>query len=533
MTDARLIHDFQTLTKNFPRRAADIFLCMSARWLPFGSMAGSTLAMSAAILPHCDRAMAEGRAAPSAPADAGHPAHPRMVLATTVLASSLAFVDGSLINVGLPAIARSFPDHAISLSWMVSGYLLPLSALLLLGGAAGDRFGHRRLLLLGVGVFLAASLLCAAAPSLYVLLAGRILQGIGAAMLMPTSLAILGGAFAGEARGKAIGTWAAAGAAAGAIGPLIGGWLIDTVGWRSMFLVNVPIAAAALWMGARYVDNGADDVKGPLDWRGAALVTAGLAALTWGLTLASAEGGITAMAWAGIGAGVVLLAAFIWFEKRRGADAMMPLDLFQTRTFAGLNILTFLLYGALGGVLVLLPYVLIDLKHYSATAAGAALLPMPLVIALTAPTMGKLAANVGARLPLTIGPAVVGVGFLLAMRIGADGSYWTEILPAMLVISIGMAGAVAPLTNAVLGAVDTSHTGIASGFNSAVARTGGLLATALSSAILMAHGQVLQSHFHLAMAVAAVAAAGAGACAFLWLGGADTAKPRQAGKTEK
>lgn len=472
--------------------------------------------MSTAIVPHCDRAIAAGRA----PSKAAAPAHPAMVLTTTVLASSLAFVDGSLINVGLPAIARSFPDHAVSLSWIVSGYLLPLSALLLLGGAAGDRFGHRRLLLLGVGVFLAASLLCAAAPSLTVLLAGRILQGVGAAMLMPTSLAILGGAFTGEARGKAIGTWAAAGAAAGAIGPLIGGWLIDTVGWRTMFLVNVPIAAAALLMGARYVDNGADDAKGPLDWTGASLVTAGLAALTWGLTLASAEGGITGLAWSGIGAGAVLLAAFIWFEHRRGEAAMMPLALFEARSFVGLNLLTFLLYGALGGLLVLLPYLLIDLKRYSATAAGAALLPMPLVIALTAPTMGKLAGKFGARLPLTIGPAVVAVGFLLALRIGADDSYWSATLPAMLVVSLGMAGAVAPLTTAVLGAVDARHTGMASGFNSAVARTGGLLATALASAILMAHGPALQAHFHVAMVVGAVAAAGAGACAFIWLGGA-------------
>ena len=478
--------------------------------------------------------MAEGRPAPPGAAPT---AHPRMVLATTVLASSLAFVDGSLINVGLPAISRSFPDPIVSLSWIVSGYLLPLGALLLLGGAAGDRYGHRRLLLLGVGVFLAASLLCAAAPTFSVLLAGRILQGIGAAMLMPTSLAILGGAFAGEARGKAIGTWAAAGAAAGAIGPLVGGWLIDTVGWRAMFLVNVPIAAGAMLLGARFIENrvaadsddaantAADTAQAPLDWTGAALVTAGLAALTWGLTLASAQNSEAAATpgapWAGIAAGVVLLAAFVWFEKRRGAAAMMPLDLFAARSFIGLNLLTFLLYGALGGVLVLLPYLLIDLKHYSATAAGAALLPMPMVIALTARTMGRLAAKFGPRLPLTIGPAVVGLGFLLAMRIGAGDSYWTATLPAMLVISIGMAGAVAPLTTAVLGAVDARHSGIASGFNSAVARTGGLIATALSSAILVAHTQALQSGFQIAMAVGAAAALGASVCAFFGLAGDD------------
>jgi EmrB/QacA subfamily drug resistance transporter len=466
--------------------------------------------MSAAVVPMCDRAIAEARAGAGT-------AHPRLVLATTVLASSLAFVDGSVINVGLPAIARTFPDHAVSLSWIVSGYLLPLSALLLIGGAAGDRFGHRRLLLGGIGLFLLASLLCAGAPDLTWLLAGRILQGVGAAMLMPTSLAILGSSFSGEARGKAIGTWAAVGAAAGAIGPLVGGWLIDLVGWRAMFLLNVPIGAAALYLGARYIEDAPDTDRAPLDWPGAALVTAGLAALTWGLTAASSSKGADAKAWYAVAAGAVMLGLFLWCEKRRGGAAMMPLDLFASREFVGLNLLTFLLYGALGGLLVLLPYVLIELKGYSATAAGAALLPMPLVIALTAPAMGKLAAKVGSRLPLTIGPAVVAVGFLLALRIGAGDSYWTSTLPAMLVVSLGMAGAVAPLTNAVLGAVDVRRTGMASGFNSAVARTGGLIATAMASAILVAHAQGLQAGFHMAMAACAASAACASLCAFLWL----------------
>jgi EmrB/QacA subfamily drug resistance transporter len=470
--------------------------------------------MSTTFQPACDRGMADGRPGPDS---ASSVAHPRLVLATTVLASSLAFVDGSVINVGLPAIARSFPAHAVSLSWIVSGYLLPLSALLLIGGAAGDRFGHRRLLLTGIGLFLLASLLCAAAPDLAWLLAGRILQGIGAAMLMPTSLAILGSSFTGEARGRAIGTWAAVGAAAGAIGPLAGGWLIDLVGWRAMFLLNVPIGAAAMALGARYVTDRAQTDKAPLDWAGAALVTSGLAALTWGLTIASSSQGKSALAWLAVGGGFVLLALFLWCEHRQGDRAMMPLDLFGSREFVGLNLLTFLLYGALGGLLVLLPYVLIEGKGYSATAAGAALLPMPLMIALTAPTMGKLAGKYGARLPLTIGPAVVAAGFLLALRIGAGDSYWTATLPAMLIISLGMAGAVAPLTTAVLGAVDARRTGMASGFNSAVARTGGLIATAMSSAILIAHGPGLQAGFHVAMAACAVSAAGASLCAFFWL----------------
>jgi len=464
-------------------------------------------------LSSCDRGVAQ-----AAPAAAGaRAAHPRLILATTVLASSLAFVDGSVVNVGLPAIGSTFPDHAIALSWIVSGYLLPLSALLLMGGAAGDRYGHRRLLLGGVGLFLAASLFCAFAPSLAWLLGGRVLQGVGAAMLMPTSLAILGGSFAGEARGKAIGVWAAAGAAAGAVGPLVGGWLIDAVGWRSMFLVNVPIAVGALYLGARYVEDLPGREVRPLDGAGALLATIGLAALTWGLTLGSGAQGGSAAAVAGVVVGGLVLAAFIAVERRRGADAMMPLLLFSSRSFVGLSLVTFLLYGALGGLLVLLPYLLIDFKHYSATEAGAALLPMPLVIALTAPTMGRLAARIGPRLPLSIGPVLVATGFLLALRIPGDGSYWTAVLPAMLVLSLGMAGAVAPLTTAVLGSVEPSHSGIASGLNSALARTGGLVATALASAVLVSHSQALVSTFRWAMAVAAATAAAAGACAFLWL----------------
>jgi EmrB/QacA subfamily drug resistance transporter len=439
-----------------------------------------------------------------------------MVLATTVLASSLAFIDGSVVNVGLPAIARSFPSHALSLSWIVSGYLLPLSALLLMGGAAGDRYGHRRALLIGVGLFLTASLLCSVAPDLGWLLAARVMQGVGAALLMPASLAILGSSFEGEARGKAIGTWASAGAAAGAIGPLIGGWLIDSVGWRAMFLLNVPVAVGALILGARFVEDRPQTAKTPLDWVGAVLATTGLAGLTWGLTSASGPDGWTGLAALVVGAGSVLLVWFVRFERKRGAGAMMPLDLFASKVFVGLSLVTFLLYGGLGGMLVLLPYVLIDLKGYSATAAGAALLPMPLVIAMTAPLMGRLAARFGPRLPLTIGPAVVAIGFLLALRISADESYWAATFPAMLVISLGMAGAVAPLTNAVLSAVDARHSGLASGFNSAVARTGGLIATALASAILVAHAQGLEFAFHGAMVVGAATAAAASATA--WMG---------------
>jgi EmrB/QacA subfamily drug resistance transporter len=474
------------------------------------SRAGSRLSTP---LPNCDRSIAQ-----AAPANAAKSAeHPRLILATTVLASSLAFVDGSVVNVGLPAIARSFPEQTIGVSWIVSGYLLPLSALLLIGGAAGDRFGHRRLLLAGVGLFLAASLLCALAPTLIMLLCGRVLQGIGAAMLMPTSLAILGVSFSGEARGQAIGIWASAGAAAGAIGPLVGGWLIDILGWRSMFLINLPIAIGALYFGARYIRDCPTKDLQSLDGLGALLATAGLTALTWGLTIGSENGGWSTSAIAGVGAGAIALTAFIIVERRRGTAAMMPLRLFASREFTGLSLLTFLLYGALGGMLVLLPYTLINLMQYSATEAGAALLPMPLIIALTAPMMGRLAARVGPRWPLSSGPVAVAAGFLLATRIPSGVSYWTSVLPAMLVLSLGMAGAVAPLTTAVLASVDPVHSGVASGLNSALARTGGLVATAFASAVLVSHGEKLSSTFRWAMLVGAATAIASGICAFMWL----------------
>nr|WP_295659458.1 MFS transporter [Polymorphobacter sp.] len=437
--------------------------------------------------------------------------HPGPVLAATILASSLAFVDGSVVNVALPAIGRDLAGAAPDLQWVVNAYLLPLSALLLLGGAAGDRYGRRRLLVAGIVLFALASVLCAAAPSLPWLLAGRAAQGIGAAMLMPNSLAILGSSFTGEARGRAIGTWAAAGAIAGAIGPLAGGWLVDLIGWRAIFFVNLPIAAGAIFLALRYVGESTDDGT-PLDWTGGILATAALGALTWGLTLRSTGPGGGAV----LVVGAVLLIAFVAVEWRRGDGAMMPVSLF-TRSFTGLTVLTLLLYGALGGLLLLLPYVLIKADHYSAFAAGAALLPLPITIGIASRAMGRLAAKTGSRLPLTVGPIVVAGGFLLAARIGSGGTYWTEVFPALVVISLGMAGAVAPLTTAVLGSVDAQHTGTASGFNSAVARTGGMVATALLGAALAAKGDALVAAFHMAAFVAAALALGAALAAFTLL----------------
>lgn len=470
--------------------------------------------MNAVLLANCDRGIAAAMTGPCAPAVS----RPRLVLATTILASSLAFVDGSVVNVGLPAIGRSLAADGAALSWIVNAYLLPLSALLLFGGALGDRFGRGRVLLLGVALFAAASLLCAAAGNLEWLVAGRVLQGCGAALLMPNSLAILGASFDGEARGHAIGVWASVGAAAGAIGPLLGGVLIDLVGWRSIFLINLPLAAATLVLGARALRDQRGGARA-LDLAGAALASVGLAGLTWGLTSVSAAGAVDQAGAAALLFGAATLGLLVAAERRAGADAMLPPALFAARSFVGLNLLTLLLYGALGVLLVALPFVLIEVDGYSAAAAGAALLPLPVVIALASPAMGRLAGKTGARLPLTVAPLVVAAGFFLAARIGA-GSYWSTTLPALLLIAFGMAGAVAPLTTAVLGAVDAAHTGIASGFNSAVARAGGLIATALLGLVLAAHGAALLAAFRVAALAAGAAALAAGLCAFVWIAGA-------------
>jgi MFS family permease len=344
---------------------------------------------------------------------------------------------------------------------------------------------------------------------------------VGAALLMPNSLAILGSSFAGEARGRAIGIWAGVGAAAGALGPLAGGWLIDMIGWRTIFLINLPIAAFALYLGARCLPGEADPAQPPLDVAGAVLASVGLAGLTWGLTVASVRNGVDMAAAAALASGVAFLCLFLIVQKRRGENAMLPLSLFGSRSFVALNLLTFFLYGALSAMLVLVPFVLIEVAGYSATAAGAALLPLPVVIALGSPMMGRLAGKIGPRLPLVLGCAVMTAGQFLATRIDGDGAYWTTTLPAVLMAAFGMAMAVAPLTTAVLSTVGPAQTGVASGFNSAVARAGGLIATALLGVILSSHGDALVAAFHVAVMLSGAAAFAAGMFALVL--------PREAG----
>ncbi|MDO6413542.1 MFS transporter [Sphingomonas sp. BIUV-7] len=442
--------------------------------------------------------------------------HPNWTIAATMLASSLAFIDGSVTNVALPAIGADLHADAATLPWVVNAYLLPLSALLLLGGAAGDHFGRRRMLIAGVLLFALASVGCALAPGTEILLLSRAVQGIGAAILMPNSLGILGSSFSGEARGRAVGTWAAAGAIASAVGPPLGGWLVDTVGWRTIFFLNLPVAAATILIARAAVDESAEG-KSPLDWGGAVLATLGLGALVWALTAWSSGHGLSGATGSGVAAGIALLLLFVWVEHRRGERAMMPLALFGSRPFVGLTVLTMLLYGALGGLIVLLPYLLIVGGHYSPTQAGFALLPFSIVIGVGSRLAGRVTGRLGPRWPLTIGPIVTGLGFALLVRADPLASYWTSILPGMAVIALGMAGAVAPLTTAVLSSVDDRHTGTASGFNSAVARTGGLIATALAGAVISQAGGDLTAAFQVAAIVAAVLAVCSGVVAYLTL----------------
>jgi EmrB/QacA subfamily drug resistance transporter len=458
----------------------------------------------------CDRGQAEALQGTSV-------AHPKWTITATMLASSLAFIDGSVTNVALPAIGRELGGSATSLPWVINAYLLPLSALLLFGGAAGDHFGRKRALILGIVLFTLASVGCALAPDLTLLFGARAIQGIGAAILMPNSLGILGSSFEDEERGRAVGTWAAAGAIASAIGPPLGGWLVDSVGWRAIFYLNMPVAGAAIIIAWRYVEESAEG-KERIDWLGAILATVALGALTWALTLWSSRHAASPETWAGLGVGGVMLLLFILTERRLGDRAMMPLALFASRPFVGLTLLTLLLYGALGGLLVLLPYLLIVGGQYSSTQAGFALLPFSIVIGTVSRYAGRMAERVGARWPLTLGPIVTGAGFLLMVRADPAANYWTSILPGITVIALGMAGAVAPLTTAVLSSVDDRHTGTASGFNSAIARTGGLVTTAVAGAVISVSGTQLTGAFHAAAIVAAVMAVTAGVIAFCTLG---------------
>jgi EmrB/QacA subfamily drug resistance transporter len=409
----------------------------------------------------------------------------------------MASIDATVVGIALPAIGSDFHASLSTLQWVVTAYTLTLAGLLLLAGALGDRYGRKRIFLIGVVWFALASVLCGIAPNAPFLIGARAVQGIGAALLTPGSLAIIEASFRPDDRSKAIGAWSGLSGVGTAIGPFLGGWLISAASWRLIFYLTLPLAVVVVAVGLRHVPESVDPQEtGQLDYAGGVLVTLGLIGLTYGLINGPATGWTKPGTLTALVAGVVLLAAFILWE-RRAPTPLLPLSLFSSLQFSAANVLTFVVYGALGGILFLLPLQLEQVSHYTPLEAGISLLPVTLIMLLLSARSGALAARIGPRLQMTVGPLVIGVGFFLFARIGASagpsGNYVTEVLPAVVVFGFGLAINVAPLTSTVLAAAPAEVAGMASAVNNDVARAAGLLAVAILPA---AAGLTGSSYLH-------------------------------------
>ncbi|MDP9799827.1 EmrB/QacA subfamily drug resistance transporter [Catenuloplanes nepalensis] len=408
----------------------------------------------------------------------GRPAG-RWVLLATVLGSGLASIDATVVNIALPRLGAELDAGAAALQWTVNGYTLSLAALILLGGSLGDRYGRRAVFVLGVAWFALASLLCGLAPNVETLIAARVLQGVGGALLTPGSLAILEAVFVREDRAKAIGAWSGLGGVAGAIGPFLGGWLVEAASWRWVFLINVPLAILVIAVALRHVPETRDaDAPRGLDLTGAVVGAAGLGGLTYGFTAWPALGGGHPVVLGTLALGVAGLAAFVWVE-RVSPHPMLPLTVFSSRAFSATNLATFAVYAANGGVFLLVVLNLQVVTGFSPLAAGMALLPVTALMLVLSSRAGALAERIGPRLPMTLGPLICAVALVLFARIGPDADYLRDVLPPVLVLGLGLSATVAPLTATALGSVDSRYAGVASGVNNAVARAAGLLSVAV------------------------------------------------------